>query len=338
MSAALTVLGLVLSGVLGWSGVAKLREPDSTAAAMRQLRVPFPLAGRAVQVAVPWVELGLAMALLVFGGWWLRLGWLAGVLLFACYLGLVAAALRRGSDVDCNCFGSGSAPVDRWTLARNLLLVSAGVLGLIGSFQDSRPLVARGIGAPGQYWVSLGVSLVVVALVAVLVWAQRPRLAPAEAPEQNSVDSELAGDDDYVRQPIPASVVEREPGRPMMLASLAAQRAVLLLSVSVTCGSCAAVLDRVPDYIDRLPALDIVLLMSDRGLAAGLPEQIRDRVAVDVAQSTSTALQLRYVPSAVILGVDGLLAGGPVQGADEVMELVEDVIAQFDEAELTPRQ
>ena len=79
---ALTGLGLMICAVLVWSGVAKVRQPDAMASAMRDLRVPGALASRPMQLAVPWVEIGLAVLLLVTGGIWQSLVWIAALLLF----------------------------------------------------------------------------------------------------------------------------------------------------------------------------------------------------------------------------------------------------------------
>lgn len=86
MISALVALTLAVAAVLGWSGVAKLREPGSMGAALHALKVPKALTGRPVQLGVPWVEVGLAAALLVLGGAWQSLAWAGALLLFAVYL------------------------------------------------------------------------------------------------------------------------------------------------------------------------------------------------------------------------------------------------------------
>ena len=49
MTAAVACLSLLICAILAWSGVAKLRAPGSVDRAMRQLRVPAPLAARQLQ-------------------------------------------------------------------------------------------------------------------------------------------------------------------------------------------------------------------------------------------------------------------------------------------------
>ena len=110
---------------------------------------------------------------------------------------------------------------------------------------------------------------------------------------------------------------------------------MLLLYVSATCGSCTEIIAKVDDYADRLPFLDVVVLVVSRGVIDQLPESVRPRAVVDVAGSVQKGLGLNWVPGGVLLGADGLLAGGPVYGA-AINELVDDVVEQFESAAEDP--
>ena len=71
---------------------------------------------------------------------------------------------------------------------------------------------------------------------------------------------------------IPTAVLEREPGQFVRLPDLAQQRGVLLLYVSATCGSCTEIIAKVDDFADRLPFLDVVVLVVSRGVIDQLPD------------------------------------------------------------------
>lgn len=343
MIPALAGLGLVICAVLVWSGVAKVRQPDAMASAMRDLRVPGVLASRPMQLAVPWVEIGLAALILVTGGSWQSLVWIAALLLFVSYLVLIAVALGRQEQVSCNCFGvAPSASVDRGTLVRNLLLVVAAAIGLVGSLFNPSPLVVTLFRQDWRGWFGLAALAVVGGLAWVLSREGREGIAAAPddslapvaaatvAPVGAATDSE-AEPKDYLREPIPTAVLEREPGQFVRLPDLAQQRGVLLLYVSATCGSCTEIIAKVDDFADRLPFLDVVVLVVSRGVIDQLPESVRPRAVVDVAGSVQKGLGLNWVPGGVLLGADGLLAGGPVYG-DAIKELVDDVVEQFESA------
>ncbi|MDO5683823.1 MAG: hypothetical protein Q4G46_13480, partial [Propionibacteriaceae bacterium] len=48
----------------------------------------------------------------------------------------------------------------------------------------------------------------------------------------------------------------------------------------------------------------------------------------DHEDTAAQAFQIRGTPAAVILGVDGLVAGGPVVGGEAVVQLIDDVLAE----------
>ena len=331
MSVTLLGVTLLTSLVLGWSGYAKVRDAGAMADAMRQLRVPAALARPLIQRLFPWGEIGLAVALLVLGGGWLTAAWVAATLLFAAYVLLIARAAARPEQVSCNCFGASPTVVNRWTVARNALLVAVAVSGLIGSLGDARSVIARVAGFDGVEIVAVAGVLLLGAASFVLGRDQAgapPVATQAEAPAAGVPD--LGGDDEYFRQPIPAAVFEREAGQPQLLTSLITQRAVVLFYLSMTCGACSAVFAQLPGYADRLAALDFVIVLSAREQLDLLDEAMRPWAVVDVASSIREGLHINGVPAAAILGTDGLLAGGPVGGTNTIIELLDDVVAEFE--------
>lgn len=335
--------GLAISLVMAWSGVAKLKSPQSMAEAMRALRVPTVLAGRPMQIAVPWLELVLAAGLLVTSRGWQTLAWGATLLLFAAYLAVIVRAAALDEKVSCNCFGTASAPVDRGTVARNILLVAASAIGLFTAQSSPTSLLTRMVGMRSESWL----ALFTIAVLAGLAWflsreqatsgaAQTPEppgvpASPEQAPTGGAASEQEPGDlDDYVRAPIPVAVLERQPGKFVLLPDLARERGVALFYVSVTCGSCTQILEGMDDYVSRLSILDVVVVVSSRDAVALLPESVQPRTLVDVAGSVQEGLHLGWVPGAVLLGADGLLAGGPVFGADPISQLVDDVVQELE--------
>ena len=60
-----------------------------------------------------------------------------------------------------------------------------------------------------------------------------------------------------------------------------------------------------------------------------LPAGVRDRVVVDASDSVLDGLHIRHVPSAVLLGMDRLLAGGPVAGVEQIDQMVSEIEQEF---------
>ena len=79
-----------------------------------------------------------------------------------------------------------------------------------------------------------------------------------------------------------------------------------------------------------MPALRVaaVVHMSPQALRDAAPHWTAWTL-YDQDGTAARMLRTQATPSAVLLGTDGMLAGGPVAGAQEVRGLVEDVRAQL---------
>lgn len=115
---------LVLAAVFAWAGISKLGSRARTARTFRALGLP---AAGTLALAVPAVELALAVGLVLAPGW-AAAGALA---LLAAFTVFLARAVRAGVEVGCGCFGSsGGDPVSTVELVRNGFLAVAAVLAL----------------------------------------------------------------------------------------------------------------------------------------------------------------------------------------------------------------
>lgn len=116
-----TLAAIVLALVFATAAVAKLRDPIGTTRTFRALRLPSP---RRLARAVPVTELALA-TLLVLRPW---IGGLVALALLAGFTIVLAGEVRRGSGVQCGCFGSaGTAPISFVELVRNGQLAALAV-------------------------------------------------------------------------------------------------------------------------------------------------------------------------------------------------------------------
>ena len=128
---------VLLAAVFVRAAAAKLARPAATVAGFTALGVPAaPLSAR----AVPLVELATAAALLAAP----RVGAVVGLFLLAVFTGLLARAVRTGTQAPCNCFGAARADPVSWVdLVRNALLGGLAVLATAAP----RPVVPRPAGA-----------------------------------------------------------------------------------------------------------------------------------------------------------------------------------------------
>jgi uncharacterized membrane protein YphA (DoxX/SURF4 family) len=101
-----TILRLVLSGVLFWSGLAKLLETDQARReAILAYRVFPPSWVDFLGWALPAVEVGLAALLLI--GLFTRLAAIGTALLMLAFIVGIASVWIRGYNINCGCFGGG---------------------------------------------------------------------------------------------------------------------------------------------------------------------------------------------------------------------------------------
>ena len=328
---------ILLSITLLISGLAKLGAREGTQDAMRSLRLPLPTMHASVASVLPVMEIVLALAI------WipapplqvLLTGLVAALMLT--YLVIIARALTFEEQVHCSCFGTLASPtVSRTTLVRNVILSLLGVLAVAaaGSGAMTTLLVQAPLGLIG-----LGMALLIaIALTAVTIGGSvaDPEADASTAPAPAAADPDEDELLDYERSPIPAAVLQQADGRLITLTQLTAQRAALLVFVTEGCGPCERVLDHAEEWIGELEQTLQVRFVFSRPLDQ-LRERTTDRVEGhalhDLQFTARTALGGTSAPSAVLLGADGQLAGGPVNGGSAVIEFVQEIREQLAEAQ-----
>ncbi|WP_323100557.1 MauE/DoxX family redox-associated membrane protein [Intrasporangium sp. YIM S08009] len=330
---ALAIAPVILAAVLVVSAVGKLRSPSRSAEAFRDLRVPAPLRHRAVVEALPWAELLLAVLLVTAGGALLVVAAVAAVLLFAAYLALVVRALGFEAPVDCACFGE-FAPgrITRRTVVRNAWLLALAVLNLVALTlvvpgpADGASVLAR-LATDGA-WAWL-VAAGAAALTTWLVTAPSPDAG--DAPSAPAPASGPLTDDegDYLRSRTPSLPVLLADGTETDLRQLSTRRAQLLLFVSEGCGSCQDVIAAAPHWRTELPAVDVRVVVTAAPGEGALTSTEEPQSLHDPRQRLRDTFGFWGTPSALLLGADGLLAGGPVTGSEAVPEFVDEIRDQL---------
>ncbi|QNN82694.1 hypothetical protein H3H54_01680 [Brachybacterium sp. Z12] len=334
---------ILLSITLLISGLAKLGAREGTQDAMRSLRLPLPTTHASVASVLPVMEIFLALALWIpVPPLQVLLAGLVTALMFT-YLVIIARALTFEEQVHCSCFfGTLASPtVSRTTLVRNVIL---NVLGLL-------TVVAAASGAMTTFLVQaplglIGLGLALLTAIALTAATIGGSVAEADADAATAASTAAADVDedellDYERSPIPAAVLQQPDGRLITLTQLTAQRAALLVFVTEGCGPCERVLDHAEEWIGELEHTLQVRFVFPRPLDQ-LRERTTDRVEGhalhDLQFTARTTLGGTSAPSAVLLGADGQLAGGPVNGGSAVIEFVQEIREQLAEAGVSGEQ
>jgi thiol-disulfide isomerase/thioredoxin len=326
MPSALLLPLLTCSVVLLVSGAAKLRDAGSVDAAFASMRVPSPLDATWVRRVLPWAEVALGLWLLVATGAGLVLVAFVVLVLFTGYLVLVVRALRGPEPADCGCFGAlGDSRVTRVTVWRNALLVLAALLTVVAGFRDVGVLIDLRMDGAWP-WVA-GAALA--AAVAVLVTWRSPSATTAArraAPLGGGED-----DGEYERTAIPRAQVLTEGNHALLLEHEVRLGAHLLVFLSPGCGPCQRIGPLLAGWQDELaPVVVRAVVIGTPDVLHSLP-YLRGRAWFDPHGVTRDAFGVG-TPSAVLLGTDGELAGGPVAGEEAITEFIEEIAQHLREA------
>lgn len=313
-----------MAGVLVASAIAKWRNPDDLAG-WAELGVPRAFRKAWMVRLHPWGEAALAVLLVVGGGVLGLAAALACGVLMATYLWLVARSYSQTSDASCACFGT-RRRITAVTITRNawLTLVAVATASVIWM----NPLVGGALVAGSGVWPWLVGALIAVITTALVLWPESRSAdpgAPGMLPASTPVPAASEDDLDYVRTRIPAVPVTAADGTTLDLRLLASRKALLLLAVSEHCGACLPTIESVARYRELLPEVDV------RFLIHALPEH-SELTTTDEPQSlhdpygyVSRSISDWPTPTAVLLGADGMLAGGPQTGSDAIDSFVDDI-------------
>ncbi|WP_347977729.1 MauE/DoxX family redox-associated membrane protein [Microbacterium sp. ProA8] len=325
MIAALTVtLPFILTGVFVASAVAKLRTPDDLVG-WAELGVPKALRKQWLLRLHPWAEIALGAALLLLGGWLGLLAALVAVALMAAYLWLVVRAKGKSDDASCACFGS-KRRITRVTVIRNVWLLVLAVAAAAVIWMAPLLGGALAVAVSGWWMPVVGAAAAAVTAALVLWPDERPTAAAAPVVE-SAPDIAAPGDGelDYVRTRTPAVPVVLADGTRVNLRELTRSKPILMLAVSGTCGSCSVVIDKARAWRTLLPEVDVRLLFTHAHDNGRLKELTEPQSLHDVDRLVSRSIKDWAVPTAVLFGIDGMLAGGPVTGVGDIDDFVDDI-------------
>jgi uncharacterized membrane protein YphA (DoxX/SURF4 family) len=102
-----TAVRAALTVVWAWAGLAKISDPEAAAQAVRVYRLLPESLVKPVGYGLPFLELAIALLLLV--GLGTRITAFLSTVLLLVYMGGIASVWARGIAINCGCFGGGGA-------------------------------------------------------------------------------------------------------------------------------------------------------------------------------------------------------------------------------------
>lgn len=345
MDLAFLLARLLLAGVFGVAGLAKLADPRGSRQTMIAFGVPTGLAA-SFGILLTLAELATAFALLSAGlAWWGALG--ALTLLFLFIVG-ISINLAHGRTPNCRCFGQlHSTPVGRATLVRNgVLAVPAGLLVWYG--RDNSGLIA--IGWMSSLTTAQAVELILGTITLGVLMAEgwillellrqnrrlslriealEMRLAPQAAvfPSATPPVTGLS-----IGASAPAFRLPDLTGKSYSLDDLRAEsKPVLLVFSDPACRACAEVLPDLARW-QRDHAAEVTIVLISRGATeinranagCGLT-----RVLLQNDHEVVKAYKVERTPTAVLVRSDGTIGSGLAPGAEAIRRLVAQTVLRM---------
>lgn len=346
-----------LSLLLIASGVAKLLTRKTDESALNVMALPAVVNTRTVRTALPWVEILLAITLLLSSGIVLWAAAAAAVVLFVAFTVFVSIGVRQGDPASCGCFGSLSrAPMSWRTIVRNVVFVALATFAFIVTSTGSY----HGPALPLPWWTVVAAAVPVL-VTGVIVWTERgtsttrglsaghldsvPPLpehytsahttsqpvasGTADSAVTTHPEDDSSDEDDYVRLPVPFVSAVDSQGQRVSVRNMAQSQARALFYVSPGCGPCITVMDRLHVLPASLGPVAIHTIVAHESSLEQLPESLRANALVDPDRSLASSFGMVSNPWAVVLGADGLLAGGPEAGSNAVSQLLDELVERF---------
>ena len=319
---------LVLAAVLCFSAVTKLGKGESLRSIVRNLQLSDRILPKPLARAIPGLELLLALFLVGSAQPLFTVAAVGCLVLMLVYWALIARGLTLHPRPSCGCFGqAGEHQITGRTLLRNTLLVLAAAATVALAVSGRSTLSLLGDASAGDWW-WLALAALACVVTGLVLAAPRSDAVVTSAPDPVGQGDVLAGDavvddGDYVRTPTPRLVVHDLASGPVTLHELSAERAQLLVFVNCYCASTREAMAQASAWDARFDLVDVRLVFSIPLVDSLGPPPAG--TLVDHAGLAWEAFGLTDSPSAVLLGIDGHLAGGPVSGSDEVLELLDEV-------------
>ncbi len=324
-------MGLACALIL--AGTAKLVDLPGARRSLEQFGVP----GRVVSpfaVGLSLVEVAVGVALIPVASAWVA--GLAATALLLLFTAAVAAALARGVEADCHCFGQiSSRPIGAGTLGRNAALLALAIFVAVAGAHNAGTSATAWIGRL-QAGEAVALALCVVLAVAVAfnaaflvqlfkqngrLWAELDELKAARD-RGSSRKSPAVG----FGEPVPAVALRDLEGQRLDLRDVLELGAdTLLFFTDPKCGACDGLLPEVGRR-QRDPGADppvVVLSMGDPGLnrTKAAEHGIRP-VLMPEGFEFQRSLGIAGIPGALLVDGDGRVASDPAVGGESVSALL----------------
>lgn len=350
----LLVARILLAGIFGVAGIAKLYDLSGSKKAVKDFGVPEVLA-RPLGVVLPIVEIIVA-GLLLFTqtSWFGAIG--AGVLLLAFVAGM-AIQMIKGNAPDCHCFGQiHSEPVSPKSLIRNAVFLILPIL-LIISGRESQGLNLFDTSGdnlqetPMQIIIGIAVVGLLVAVVYFLklISEQQTQImrrieileltAHDGTKEVEREDAAAPAEGMPIGSVAPEFVLPDLNGKEVALKDLLTpKKTTLFLFVSPTCNPCGALLPEIEEWQEEFKdKLRFVFISSGKAKenAEKLGGNSFKQVLLQKDREVAEIFGAKWTPTALFINPDGTIASRVAAGDSAIREFIDKFRSESENGEVS---
>lgn len=335
---------LILAGVFGVAGIAKLFDREGGEKAIVGFGVPEKLA-KPLAVILPLTEILTAILLLPLATAWV--GATAALTLLLVFVGGIVYNLIRGEAPDCHCFGQiHSEPVGWSTLIRNAVLAAIAGFVVFGGRENA------GLSAflwfadltAGERMQFFG-GLIICGLLAAIFWNLRKILVNQVVLQRQIEILELTSNEggtreverEEVKKPaagLPVGAVAPDfvaadlKGKQVTLEHLLMRgKPVLLFFVSPSCSPCTALVP-VIEKLQRAVGVKLTIALFSNGTTEENFEKFGrfddgKFVLLQKEREVAAAFRSQWTPGAVLINADGTIGSALATGDREILDLLD---------------
>ena len=321
-------LRFFLTVVFGVAAVAKLRDRQGTGEALEGFGVPAVLIKPATLV-LPLTEAVAALLLIPNQTYPVGASWV--LLLLSAFTAGILLNLSKGKRPACRCFGEASStPIGAATVARNGMLMAAALLVFLNraTFGQVRRWFQTQSSEMQPLLILCAVMAITLTYMGVVLIRQRrinndfgTRLASLET----GIISGLP-----IGEAAPAFALPTTEGEEIGLQDLLSPGLpLLLLFTDPDCGPCQALMPEIATWQSSLAHVFTLGVVSRGDVEANQEKVTRSSVRSVMLADDSLFEAYRSVatPSAVIVGLDGLITSAMAHGIHEIRGLLESLVS-----------
>lgn len=348
----LLILRILLAGIFGVAGIAKLYDLSGSKKAVEGFGVPATLA-KPLGVLLPLAEIAIAVALIFVQVSWL--GAIGATALLLLFVAGMSYQMYKGNAPDCHCFGQvHSEPVSPKSLIRNIVFMIP-ALALIASGRENQGLnlfganVADSSETPMQLIIGIAVTGLLVAVVYFLkrISEQQSQIMRRiEILEFTSHDGTREVEREDLTNPaqgLPIGVPAPEFALPdindkeISFADLMKPgKALAMFFVSPTCNPCGALLPEIEEWQTEFKDKINFVFVSSGNAKENLDKMAGETLKTILLQKdkeVSDLFESQWTPTALLINSDGRIGSHLAGGDKAIRELFEKIREQSEEAD-----